>query len=1285
MKKILYILLMNLIFGTSVFAISGEQIILGDNLFGTDVAIHGDWAVVGIEMAPVTLIGTTYPELGMISIYKKNPAGNWELKQNIQETTYTYAEGLPGTQVSMHYGHSVDIYNDLIIVGAPDFDSDRSTTIGPDGMGFIYQLNPTTEFWEKVAELKPVSPIDVPNNAGRSVSISENWAVIGDDLDRHPTSSSGAYDASGVGSVAVYQKVGDAWVYHTELRASDAWGTYNEGINDKYGDRFGYCVDVYNDMIAVSAWKKGVETGGPFSYTGKVYIYEWDGTNWNETGITSPSPETHSEFASSISLYNGQLVVGAPDSDIAGQAGINHGAFYYYDNYSGNWSAGTKITASNMQNEARFGQDIDIYGAFIGVSAPSYNDPVENEGRAYIFDINDSFNETDNFSGSDTDTGDAFGHGIAISSEDILVSAIYTEHNNANGTQGNDGTAYFNSRIAAYGGSWTGTVSIDWNDPANWADGHIPNAITDVNIPAAAPFMPTIANGNAECRSMTIEAGAIFTNGNSGQLQINGDLVCHGNMVNTQSYYLRVEGTTLFDGAGVQNVPAGTFHEFTFDAGVESVLQGDIEIIGRYHHNSSKNLKVLDNIFTIHGNFFGTNDRGLKFNETSSLFITGSLRFLDFILKDDIRKIYNLGISVEGNHDDVIFIGSLEVYGTLSLYKGNLVLGDLEAEMNSTLTLNRPIYISNGNMTSVNLSGKTYGIWVNSYNAVYGDFILPSGIQDIPFIGFEYSGVAKLSANLKITDYIYFASSSFEKNGFDLSFDADTELWLGSSLTIDNIILNAGNLKNIYVWGGAPTLEISGQITGALLVHTDSQGLTFASGSSVEVTGTTTLYRPITLKSDANGRANFIDNGVTYSAKGGDAIFHIEQYIDSKEKWHYVSTPVKNSTANFFAGAYLNYYDTDLSDWVAFTSLDQAVNTMQGYSTKLPNSYSGQTLTFSGELNTAKDHAINISLSNNGNQFNLVGNPFPSTIDWDNANWTKNNIANAIYMWDPANARYASYVAGAGVNGGTRYIAANQGFFVQANGASPSLQIDNNDVRISQSQSFYKEDEIIELLSISLLSDAGQDEILIRFNEDASEEFDADFDAIKMFGNAELAQVYALQEDEEKMSIHSLKSIKETDFVRLGLQIETNGTYTLKFDDKNSLSEYVSLKIEDTKEETITELSLQDTYTFTYEEGENANRFILHFKDASAINDLDTQEQFAYYSNGSIYINNDETQGFESVQLINMAGQIIQTKTLGNESLEKMNISNIETGMYILHLISDNNTSVQKIMIDKTK
>ncbi|MCX6120382.1 MAG: T9SS type A sorting domain-containing protein [Ignavibacteriales bacterium] len=80
--------------------------------------------------------------------------------------------------------------------------------------------------------------------------------------------------------------------------------------------------------------------------------------------------------------------------------------------------------------------------------------------------------------------------------------------------------------------------------------------------------------------------------------------------------------------------------------------------------------------------------------------------------------------------------------------------------------------------------------------------------------------------------------------------------------------------------------------------------------------------------------------------------------------------------------------------------------------------------------------------------WNLVGNPTPSTINWDaSSGWTKTNMDGTIYIWDPATSGYKSWNGTTG-NLGSGKIAPFQAFWVKANAASPSLKCDN-DVKTS--------------------------------------------------------------------------------------------------------------------------------------------------------------------------------------------------------------------------------------------
>lgn len=73
--------------------------------------------------------------------------------------------------------------------------------------------------------------------------------------------------------------------------------------------------------------------------------------------------------------------------------------------------------------------------------------------------------------------------------------------------------------------------------------------------------------------------------------------------------------------------------------------------------------------------------------------------------------------------------------------------------------------------------------------------------------------------------------------------------------------------------------------------------------------------------------------------------------------------------------------------------------------------------------------------------WNLVGNPYAATIDWDDASWIKTNIDNTIYIWDYTTNQYKTWNGTTGDLGNGK-ISPFQGFWIKANATSPSLVVD---------------------------------------------------------------------------------------------------------------------------------------------------------------------------------------------------------------------------------------------------
>ena len=91
-----------------------------------------------------------------------------------------------------------------------------------------------------------------------------------------------------------------------------------------------------------------------------------------------------------------------------------------------------------------------------------------------------------------------------------------------------------------------------------------------------------------------------------------------------------------------------------------------------------------------------------------------------------------------------------------------------------------------------------------------------------------------------------------------------------------------------------------------------------------------------------------------------------------------------------------------------------------------------------GNVNPSLDYTSGGVADSTG--WNLVANPYGSTINWTAPGWTKTNIEDNIYIWDSSDNSYKSYNGGTGTLSDGK-IAPWQGFWIKATGSNPSLEI----------------------------------------------------------------------------------------------------------------------------------------------------------------------------------------------------------------------------------------------------
>ncbi len=225
--------------------------------------------------------------------------------------------------------------------------------------------------------------------------------------------------------------------------------------------------------------------------------------------------------------------------------------------------------------------------------------------------------------------------------------------------------------------------------------------------------------------------------------------------------------------------------------------------------------------------------------------------------------------------------------------------------------------------------------------------------------------------------------------------------------------------------------------------------------------------------------------------------------------------------------------------------------------------------------------------------WNMVANPYPCTIDWLAASgWTKTNIDDALYIWNPDLQQYAAYVGGIGVNAGDRYIAPWQAFMVHSNSASPVLTARER-VKINQEAAFLKSPVLpSELIRLNISFNGISDETVIRFHSQATHLPDPNLDALQFTNFVAEAPHIASVWQGNKFAINALPLISGSISIPILVTTPTAGTGVISATNLTAAGH--CLLLEDTYTGTFTNLLTTPVYSFTHSDTTLSPRFLLH-------------------------------------------------------------------------------------------
>jgi hypothetical protein len=455
--------------------------------------------------------------------------------------------------------------------------------------------------------------------------------------------------------------------------------------------------------------------------------------------------------------------------------------------------------------------------------------------------------------------------------------------------------------------------------------------------------------------------------------------------------------------------------------------------------------------------------------------------------------------------------------------------------------------------------------------------------------------------------------------------------------------------------------------------------ITIADGGHLNITRNLLLESPT---SSGSSGALVIPGTGTLSVGGTPTM---ERYNPNPLSRRFLSYPT-SPNINELTGYWVYAWDEPIVNWQDL-STSSSISAMQGLLV-----WDGpQMITFTGTFNNG-NQSINVTNSSPGDGsygWNLMGNPYPSTIDWDAASgWTLNNVDATAYYYN--GSTYDTWNSGShsGTGGGTQYIAAGQGFFIHAS-ANGSLGM-TNAVRVTNTQNLLKTAETekqlirIETSGSTLKSDAA-----LVFYSDASDNFDSSYDAYKLTGDdPKIPEVYFLNESDQlainTFAANKLDELNETQQLvfPLGLFNQTSGIVNFRLSETMNIPSDIYIYIYDTLTNAYNNLQESAYELFISDIGYIEDRFELVLsKNALSIHDENLDLKiWSFASEKTIFIKSRQVIKTSSrVYLYDITGRLLSTNEWNGMGLQEFKVA--AAGTYIIKIQVEKNIITQKVVV----
>ena len=366
-------------------------------------------------------------------------------------------------------------------------------------------------------------------------------------------------------------------------------------------------------------------------------------------------------------------------------------------------------------------------------------------------------------------------------------------------------------------------------------------------------------------------------------------------------------------------------------------------------------------------------------------------------------------------------------------------------------------------------------------------------------------------------------------------------------------------------------------------------------------------------------------------------IKHIDSYT-ANGGYYLIASPIGQVNPSNVGGMLDNEYDLYYFDqiqdleWINYKQVD-GFDLVPGKGYLYANSGNngeGIDLVFVGSANT-EINEVTLALES-GVEFegwNLVGNPFAVEAYIDRNFYTMNPDGSEI-------------IAAEGNS-----IAPMEGVFVIAN-------VDGETLNFTTTEPTGKSAQLI--LNVTSNRSNVIDRAIVRFGEGNG--------MPKFQLNPSHTKIYIPVDNKDYAVVNAI----EMGEIPVNFKAENNGTYTFSFTNENV--EFGYLHLIDNMTGAEVDLLAHSSYSFEAKTTDYANRFKLVFSTDNASNDY-----FAYFSNGSLVINNE---GDATMNIYDITGRLVNTQTINGSCQVGFNAA---PGVYMIQMVNGNDVKTQKIVV----